>query len=179
MSGAELRAYARRMVRPAPEPEFTVDGWRLKLTGICAAGASVSPEVFAAARARTSAVLPRPAVDASATAAADGAPGVSVARTGVGFVVVHPSREGVFSLTGWWIDETMLAMDVAFAAWEADGETVEASAFAGLPESRVLACTWELAVIAFERDAWVELVLDNPAGPDVEAWFSRRMHADV
>jgi hypothetical protein len=38
---------------------------------------------------------------------------------------------------------------------------------------------WDLAVIAFERDAWLDAVLRNPAGPDVERYLATRLDADI
>ena len=38
---------------------------------------------------------------------------------------------------------------------------------------------WELAVWAFERRAWIEHVLGNPAGPDPERYLEDRLDAEV
>jgi hypothetical protein len=40
------------------------------------------------------------------------------------------------------------------------------------------ACVWDLRVMAFERDAWLECILKNPR-PDVEAYLQRRLNEDV
>src|SRR6266700_3544636 len=40
-------------------------------------------------------------------------------------------------------------------------------------------CVWELAVCWFERQAWVEAILSQPAHPDFEAYFQRRIHTYV
>ncbi len=40
-------------------------------------------------------------------------------------------------------------------------------------------CVWELGIIDFERRAWLEDVLANPAGPDLERYLSRRLDADI
>ena len=42
-----------------------------------------------------------------------------------------------------------------------------------------VACVWDLAVIGFEREAWLEAVLSNPRGPDVEAYLARRLSGEV
>jgi hypothetical protein len=41
------------------------------------------------------------------------------------------------------------------------------------------ACVWDLRVQAFERDAWVEEVLQNVSGAGVEGYMARRLNADV
>ena len=40
-------------------------------------------------------------------------------------------------------------------------------------------CVWELAIVDFERRAWIEDVLSNPDGPDLERYLGRRLDADV
>ncbi|MCC6471149.1 MAG: hypothetical protein IT563_22735 [Alphaproteobacteria bacterium] len=40
-------------------------------------------------------------------------------------------------------------------------------------------CVWELGIIDFERRAWLEDVLTNPAGPDIERYLARETSADV
>lgn len=43
----------------------------------------------------------------------------------------------------------------------------------------VIACVWDLRVICFERGAWVEQVLANPTGPDVERYLACRLSEDA
>ena len=40
-------------------------------------------------------------------------------------------------------------------------------------------CVWELAVIWFEREAWVKHVLQQAESPDLEGYLNERMNADV
>ena len=35
-------------------------------------------------------------------------------------------------------------------------------------------CVYELAIVEFERRAWIEDVIGNPDGPDVERYLGRR-----
>ncbi len=37
-------------------------------------------------------------------------------------------------------------------------------------------CVWELRVIGFERDAWLETMLDSIDGPEEVAYLSRRLN---
>lgn len=37
------------------------------------------------------------------------------------------------------------------------------------------ACVWDLRVIGFERQAWIDAVLANPAGPDLD----KCLHVDL
>ena len=47
---------------------------------------------------------------------------------------------------------------------------------AGFPSP--VACVWDLAVMAFEREAWIEFVL-KPAEPDIDAYLAARLTADL
>jgi hypothetical protein len=40
-------------------------------------------------------------------------------------------------------------------------------------------CVWELAVVDFERRAWLEDVLVNPGDPDLDRYLTRRFSAEV
>ena len=37
-------------------------------------------------------------------------------------------------------------------------------------------CVWELGVVEFERQAWIEDVIGNPAGPDLDRYMARRFN---
>ena len=41
------------------------------------------------------------------------------------------------------------------------------------PET-ALGCVWELGIVEFERRAWIEDVIGNPDGPDLERYMGRR-----
>ena len=43
----------------------------------------------------------------------------------------------------------------------------------------VIACVWDLYIIAFERKAWIDTVLNNPEGPDLDAYLGRQLNDDV
>lgn len=40
------------------------------------------------------------------------------------------------------------------------------------------ACTWELRVIGYERDAWLNTMLAPPEGPDLESYLRSRLFED-
>jgi hypothetical protein len=46
-------------------------------------------------------------------------------------------------------------------------------------ENQAAGCVWELAVVEFERRAWLADVLARPEGPDLAAYLSRRFNGDV
>lgn len=73
----------------------------------------------------------------------------------VGFLILHYGSEGDYLLVSQWYDADMLKHWVRAAVVDAEGGTT----FAPLAERDLVACVWELEVIKFERDAWVNTVL--------------------
>lgn len=41
------------------------------------------------------------------------------------------------------------------------------------------ACVWDAALRAFERQAWVDTMLNNPNRSSIEAYLSMQMNEDV
>lgn len=145
-------------------------GWRVKVYGISAHRERPAPEFVEAAEQLAQGRLPNPPVWSPSQ---DENALVSEERYGVGVLIVHEGREGGFALVSWWAGENMLQHHVYLAP---DGPPF---AFEDLSPTGIVACVWELAVLAFEREAWVETVLANPQGPDLDAYLDRHLSADV
>lgn len=135
-----------------------VDGWRIKLYGIALNGKEPDPEFVDATRALAAAVLPQPP-------AADD-------RYGVGFATAHDATSAYIALVYWWQSENELHQRIYASA---KGGPI---AFAPV-ENQPAGCVWELEIVDFERRAWIEDVLANPDGPDVDRYLERRVDADV
>ena len=41
------------------------------------------------------------------------------------------------------------------------------------------ACVWDLRVLCFERQAWIDTVLTNPVGPDLEKYLTCQLNEDI
>jgi hypothetical protein len=132
--------------------------WRLKVYGIAAPGRSPRPELVTAAVDLAAAVLPDPAVDEG--------------RYGVGVVIAHDSATCCFALVYWWQSANELHQRV-YAAPLGDPRALTKVA------DPAAGCVFELAVLDFERRAWLEDVLANPSGPDIDRYLTRRLNADV
>ncbi len=141
--------------------EHRSDGWRLKVYGIAAVAERPRAALVDAAKALTPACLP------AATASAGEA-----ARYGAGFVVVHDAADFGFVLFDWWSGENELHQRLFSCPLD------RPAALAPHP-SPAVGCVWELAVIDFERRAWLRHVLANPAGPDLVGYFDEHAHDDV
>ena len=132
--------------------------WRLKVYGIATPGRTPRPELVTAAMDMAPAVLPAPAAGDE--------------RYGVGIVLVHDSATYCFALYYWWQSANELHQRVYAAPRE------DPRALAKLVDPAA-GCVWELAVVDFERRAWLEDVLTNPRGPDVDRYLTRRFSAEV
>jgi len=75
----------------------------------------------------------------------------------VGFAILHLADDGLYFLASVWNDANMIRHKVLGLSYDADGNTV----IAPLGEPSIIACVWELKLMSFERDAWIECVLNK------------------
>ena len=135
-----------------------VDGWQLKLYGIAVNGREPDPGFVEATRDLAASTLPQPPV-------ADG-------RYGVALATAHEARSAYIALIYWWQSQNELHQRIYVSPKE------DPIAFTQV-ENQPTGCVWELAIVDFERRAWIEDVLANPSGPDVERYLQRRLDEDV
>lgn len=150
------RPYEPRHVRFIRRED--VDGWRLKLYGIALNGKDPDPEFVEATRDLAASVLPQPPSTDD--------------RYGVGFATAHDATSLYIALIYWWESENELHQRIYVSPKD------EPIAFTQV-EHQPAGCVWELAVVDFERRAWLEDVLAQPNGPDLERYLERRLFEDV
>ena len=152
----------REPYRPRPVrflEEWRHAGWRLKVYGIAYGRELPRAGLVETAKRIARERLPQPAEGGG--------------RYGVGFLGVHDGRGANFVFVDWWADENELHHHVYTSASD------ELFRLDYTTPTGLSVCVWDLKVQSFERDAWVEEVLKNPDGPDVEAYLRRRLSADV
>ncbi len=91
----------------------------------------------------------------------------------VATLILHEGKEGCFAIINWWIDENMLQLFVYLATNEKPDEFVLYS------DKGIITCVWEMAVLWFERNAWIEHVLVKASQPDMNAYMNAQLNADV
>lgn len=133
-------------------------GWRLKVYTIIYGGAAIDWPVYEEVLHSAVASLPQPAV----------APG----RPGVGFAIAHQGRGMHYLVLNWWGNENEYFNRV-FVREFGDGNNWRA---AGGGEA---ACVWDLEIVWFERQAYVETVLARPDAPDLDEYLARRLNVDA
>lgn len=134
-----------------------LDGWRLKLYEIRYGPEPLSRELYEEGLAIAAGALPRPPVTEE--------------RPGVGFVILHRGRAVHYLVLNWWDRENELFNRVLLRGFEEDG----AWEWGRAGET---ACVWDLQVLGFERDAYVDAVLAGAGGPDLEGYLARGLEVD-
>ena len=135
-----------------------VEGWQLKLYGIAVNGQEPRPEFVTATRDLAAQVLPQPPAGED--------------HYGVGFAIAHDARAVGIALIYWWKSENELHQRIYVSPKN------DPTAFTQV-DDQPAGCVWELEVVNFERLAWLEDVLSNSSGPDVDAYLERSFSRDV
>ena len=99
-------------------------------------------------------------------------PAITDSRYGIGFLIIHQGQHRNWLLLDWWYDQEILKQLLFSSPIDQPDHITPA-------ESDLLACTWELAIHGFERQAWIDHVLNNPAGPDIEGYLGQVLNKDV
>lgn len=136
-----MEPYAPRLIHP--DGLLETDGWRLKGYAITLPDAEVDASAFTSGVALAIESLPEPAQ----------APG----RPGIGIVIAHEGRGARYVVLAWWDRENELPVRVFVAPDDEGGEWRPARDGESF-------CVWDLQVLWFEREAYVETMLD----PEVE-----------
>lgn len=156
MSMIEVRAYEPRPIRFLELWEES--GWRLKVYGIAFGRPLPRPELVAASKRVARRRLSESAGDQK--------------NYGVGFLGVHDGRTANFVFVDWWAEENELHHHVYVSPVDRP-EALEYVTPTGL-----VACVWDLRVLGFEREAWIDAVLKSPV-PDLEAYLQSRLEEEV
>ncbi len=134
-------------------------GWRIKVYGLAAQAECPSDALVQAAREIAQQQLPLPAIS-------DG-------RYGVAYLIIHEGMQGDYVLVDWWTAGGIVQHHVYGALKGHEGHLQ----YHWPPGAGF--CVWELAVCWFEREAWVETILNGPQAPDLEAYLACRLNAEV
>lgn len=91
---------------------------------------------------------------------------------GVGFLGVHDGVHASFAFVSWWAKTYELNHVLFRGPRGRPGELARV-------EPTLFGCTWDLRVIAFERDAWIHSMLGDRDEPDLDAYLAATFHANV
>jgi hypothetical protein len=133
--------------------EERIGDWHLKLYGLARPEQGVRPEL----------------VETTRALAADCLPPVDADHHGAAFAIAHDARWPI-ALIYWWQGQNELHSRV-YAGAEPTALTPAGPTAFG--------CVWELGVVETERRAWIEEVIGNSDGPDLDAYMARRFEGMV
>jgi hypothetical protein len=133
-------------------------GWRLKLYNLLHHSKQPSEALLRAATETALAFLPQPASTAG--------------RYGVGFVAVHQGSSYDFVTVAYWTYDTELRSQTYMRPSSGSYLLEPVSG------SELSADVWDLRLLAFERDAWLETVL-RPAQADLDAYLDRTLEEEA
>jgi hypothetical protein len=133
--------------------EESLGDWRLKVYGL----------------ARPDHGVRRQLVETTVRLSAESLPPVDAQHHGAAFAIAHDARWPI-ALVYWWHDMNELHSAIYVGAESSELSPAPPSAFG---------CVWELGVVEFERRAWIEEVIGNPDGPDLDAYMARRFEGMV
>jgi hypothetical protein len=92
---------------------------------------------------------------------------------GVGFLGIHDGRGADFVCIDWWAEENELHHHVYMASQSQPDQ------FEYVTPTGLIACVWDLRVLCFEREAWLQSVLANPSGADLDHYVRLRLNEDT
>ena len=127
-----------RQIEPAGNCEC--GEWQLKVYGIRGRDRHVPAQLFDAARSLAAGNLPSPARTAD--------------RYGVGFVICHDACDFDTVTLDWWERSN----ELRHLVFRSRGNM---GCFENITHMGEAACIWELAIMGFERKAWIDAVLKD------------------
>ncbi|NRA68779.1 MAG: hypothetical protein HRU19_30125 [Pseudobacteriovorax sp.] len=72
-----------------------------------------------------------------------------------GFFILHETPKGVFAVIAWWVEENILTSHVFFY------QPNQPATIKKISGEGIVACSWELAIIAYESRSWSQLVVEE------------------
>ena len=91
----------------------------------------------------------------------------------VGFLILHPGAEGIFSIINWWVGENMLNSHVFLTDPKKPEEFKMISGY-GLSS-----CVWELEIIHHEKVSWTNNILKQADKPNFDAYVKDVINTEV
>ena len=155
------------MVTPEPYQKRSIrfvelwhcDDWRMKLYSITCRDEQPDDKLIGAAKEVAAARLKSVADE--------------VQHYGVGFIGVHEGRTSNFVFIDFWANENELHHHVYVSPLDAPTEMTYVT------PTGLTACVWDLRVMAFERQAWVDTILNAGGELSLDAYLNARLNEDV
>lgn len=136
---------------------WQTNDWRIKVYGIAYRRPLPRPELIHAAKQMAQQRLQT----------------VTASHYHTGFLGIHDGRGANFVFVDFWAEENELHHHVYVSPADKPMQLEYAT------PTGLTACVWDLRVVCFERQAWLDAILANPNGPDLNQYLARRLNEDV
>ena len=83
----------------------------------------------------------------------------------IGTVIIHEAKDCVFTLVNWWIYENVMQHHVYFSELDSPNEIIDYS------DKGIQFCVWDLAILWYERNLWIETILKNSKKPNWDSYL--------
>lgn len=96
-------------------------------------------------------------------------PALTPHRPGLAFVIAHQGRSAYYLVVCWWDRENELCTRIFVRNFGEDAswhQSREGESF----------CVWDMEIMWFEREAYVNAVLNHPDAPDVHGYLEQRLY---
>ena len=133
---------------------FEADDWQLKLYSILYGDKTADANLLNAAKETALSFLPRPAVTPN--------------HYGLGFISVHQGKSYDFVSVAYWTYETELRHQ-SYMRPSSTSSSLEAV------KHELSTDVWDLRLLAFERDAWLETILKSET-PNPQAYLEQTLN---
>lgn len=90
----------------------------------------------------------------------------------IAILIIHEGRDANYAVLAWWVEENMLRQ-YTYRSVETNPFQFELVSTKGLST-----CIWELTVLWFERNAWIDFILTRPSNPDFEGYLKAQVNVD-
>lgn len=137
---------------------FEKQGWRLKVYSILHPDKQLNPDLIKATEETAFSFLPQPAV--------------TPRHYGLGFISVHQGKSYDFVTVAYWAYDSELRHQT-YMRPSSSSQRLEPVSGDELSYD-----VWDIRLLAFERDAWLQNVLRSPK-PDLEAYLQERLTETV
>lgn len=98
-------------------------------------------------------------------------PAVTKERYGAGFLIVHRGSDANWLLLDWWESECILCHRLFHSSFEHPDDITE------VRDGHLMACTYEMVVQQYERQAWIETVMAHGVDGGVPDYLQRHLAA--
>jgi len=83
----------------------------------------------------------------------------------IGTVIIHEAKDSILTIVNWWVYENVIQNHVYLSEFDSPNNIEDYS------NKGVQFCVWEMSILWYERNLWVESILKKSKKPDWESYL--------